>query len=265
MLLRAVHLLLTKRGLKRFVIMPLAANVLIYVLVVGLLIVVLWRWHPAVGDWDFWGPVGLWLAGASNWVLGPLKWIVALPAMFFLCYFTFTFVGFVIAAPLNDMLSGRVERAICVRKPESSVPLPLKGKLVVMSMLDALGILVRQLFWTVLVLPLLLVPVIGVVVLFLVTAYFTGLGFFDVAMARNHLCNLHKKPVMAAHRFQMLGLGMAMEILFLIPFAGLLMLPVGVTAGTLLYCRIDWTQWLAANKLDRPPGFCPPRCLSQST
>ena len=68
-----------------------------------------------------------------------------------------------------------------------------------------------------------------------------------------------------AHRFQMLGLGMAMEILFLIPFAGLLMLPVGVTAGTLLYCRIDWTQWLAANKLDRPPGFCPPRCLSQST
>ena len=59
----------------------------------------------------------------------------------------------------------------------------------------------------------------------------------------------------------MLGLGMALQLMFAIPFVGLLVMPIGVTAGTILYCHTDWER-LARNGWQPPDGFVPPRLPS---
>jgi CysZ protein len=260
---RAANLLLTARGVKPYAVLPLLANGLIYAIVMTLFIVLIAHWQPQVGAWEFWGPTGRWLANALNFTLGPLKWIVAIPTLLVFCYFTFTIVGFIVAAPFNDMLAARVERAICHprlrgREGDERLPLMLTGRLMLLTMWDSLLIVARQLAWTAATLPLLVIPIVGFIPFFLVTAYFTGLGFFDTSMARNNLRNRHKAPVLRVHRWELLGLGAAMELLFMIPFAGLLLLPLGVTAGTILYCEIDWDRALRENGNQRPPGFTPP-------
>jgi Uncharacterized protein involved in cysteine biosynthesis len=118
--------------------------------------------------------------------------------------------------------------------------------------------LVKQLFFSILCLPFLLVPIIGFLPLFLVGSYFAGFGYVDTAMARNFLRARHKK-VLSRNRFwKILGLGVTMQILFFIPLLGLLLLPVGVTAGTLVYCGEDWQTRLGEAGLDIPSGFVPP-------
>lgn len=257
--MRAVNLLLTTRGLKRFAALPLVFNVLLYVLFLAGAVWLIGLIDVQVGPWEFWWGFGGWLSTAINWSLGPLKWLVAVPVLLLLCYYTFTMVGLIVAAPFNDMLSERVERAICEPKEKQSLPLRVTTALMVQSMLDAIGILGRQILWTLLVLPLIFVPLVGFLPLFLVGAHFAGLGYFDTSMARNNLRNRHKAPVLRVHRWELLGFGVAMQLLFLIPFVGLLMLPVGVTAGTILYTRIDWERALREAGLERPTGFIPPR------
>lgn len=262
--MRAVNLLLGTRGLKRFAVLPLVFNVLLYGLFLAGAVWLIGLIEVQVGPWEFWWGLGGWLANVINWSFGPLKWLVAVPVLLLLCYYTFTMVGLIVAAPFNDMLSERVERAICEPKEKQSLPLRVTTALMFQSMLDALGILGRQILWTLLVLPLVFVPVVGFLPLFLVGAHFAGLGYFDTSMARNNLRNRHKQPVLRVHRWEILGLGVAMQLLFLIPFVGLLMLPVGVTAGTILYTRIDWERALREAGLEKPVGFVPPRPPSRA-
>jgi len=124
-------------------------------------------------------------------------------------------------------------------------------------------ILLRQVFWTVVVLPFIFVPVIGMIPLFVVTAWFSGLGFVDTAMGRNYLRNRHKATALKERRWQVFGLGLAMELLFMIPLVGLLMLPLGVVAGTIIYCQCDWKRLLSEAGLDEPHGFVPPCIATQ--
>jgi uncharacterized protein involved in cysteine biosynthesis len=54
-------------------------------------------------------------------------------------------------------------------------------------------------------------------------------------------------------------MGIALQLLFLIPFAGLLILPVGVASGTIGYCERDWERILAEAGVEPPRGFAAPR------
>ena len=75
--------------------------------------------------------------------------------------------------------------------------------------------------------------------MFLVAAYFAGLGFVAVAAAQHGLTAQQRKTGLEAQRWWILGLGVAMKTLFLVPFLGILMLPVGVAAGTILFSRCE--------------------------
>ncbi len=256
--LQAARFLAQTRGVKRYAVLPLIFNAFLYACVMVLAVYLIYEWEWGGYQWDFWGGFGAWLSEASNWLLAALKWILLLPLVFLFSYFTFTVVGMVIASPLNDILSERVERALCQPRAAPGLPLRLTLTATLLSVMDSLLIVLKQAFFSVLVLPLLLIPVVGVLPLFLVTAYFAGLGFLDVGMARNFLRHRHKRPVIQERRWEILGLGAAMELLFMIPLAGLLLLPVGVSAGTLLYCGVDWEKVFRDNALPEPLGFVAP-------
>jgi len=218
-----------------------------------------WNWQMAGTEWHFWGGVGGWLYRFLDWFLDVIKWVVGLPLLFIICYFTFTSVGMIVASPLHDFLSERIELAICEPQDRPDWSLREQVRLSLRSMRDSLIIVVRQVVAMILTLPFLMVPYVGFLPLFLVTAYYTGLGFLDVAMARNNLRHAHKKPMIRRCRWQLLGMGLAMEWMFLVPFMGLFLLPMGVVAGTELYCRADWVGMFRRRGVEPPPEFVPPR------
>ena len=57
-------------------------------------------------------------------------------------------------------------------------------------------------------------------------------------MAANQLDHRQRRVLVAGHQWSILGLGIAIELLFLVPFAAIFVLPLGVNGATMLYCRV---------------------------
>ena len=255
---RGARFLIATRGLKRYAVLPLIFNIILYALAIGVFLYFVWNWDVYAVAWDFWGPVGRWLAAAVNWMGWLVKLVVVVLGLG-AAFFTFTGVGMALASPLNDILSEKVEMAYLGIEVKPGMPFRFTMRAGLLSFCDSLRNLARQLFYTVLTLPFLLVPLIGFIPLFLVGAYFAGFGFLDSAMARNFLRPPHKKLLVTKRYWEILGFGAAMQISFAIPGLGMLLMPVGVVAGTLLYCGEDWEKLMADGGLPLPEGFVPPK------
>lgn len=256
---KAVKYLFAHRGLKRYAALPLLLNVVLYVLALWVAFDYLWSWQPGEVTWRFWGPIGDWLSHSVNWMSWLVKIMVSMLVLG-VAFFTFTGIGMVIASPLNDILSEKVELVYCGQESRLSMPLRFTMKSAALSVYDSIHTLGNYLLLSLVALPFLLVPFVGIVPWFLVGAYFGGFGYLDSAMARNYLRPPHKKLLTSKHFWNVLGFGIAMQALFAIPFVGLLLMPVGVTAGTMIYCGEDWEKLLADGGLEKPEGFQPPVC-----
>lgn len=258
---QSVRLLLQLRGVKWVSLLPVVLNLFLYAAVIAgsVWLIGRWHWHVSGQPWQFWGGFGAWLHGLLEGTVGLAKWAIALPVLFGFCYFSFTAVGMIVGSPFYDLLSERVEHGLCEERER--VPASMRQRLrnLALSALDSLVLLGRQLVGILLTLPFLLVPGIGFMPLFLVTAYNTGLGFADLAMVRNDLRYAHKRLLIRRRRGQLFGLGIAMELLFLVPFLGLFLLPLGVVAGTIVYCRFDWRRAFVGSAKPPPVGFVPPK------
>lgn len=254
---KAIGFLFKNRGLKRYAVLPLLANIVLYILILLLSFWLLYRWEVKPVEWDFWGPVGSWLTSAYNW-LGWLVKIIVAAAIMAVAFFTFTGVGMVIASPLNDLLSEKVEAVYVGSAKSIDLPLRITAKAIFTSIYDSAWNLCRQFFYMAITLPFLFIPIVGFLPMFIASSYFSGFGFIDAAMSRNYLRMPHKKLLGRGNFWRIAGFGMTMQILFFIPFVGLLLMPVGVTAGTLMYCQTDWEGLFAASGLEKPLGFAVP-------
>lgn len=256
--LRGLRFLLANRGLKRYAILPLIMNVVFYGMAIAVFMYFLWHWDVYHVEWNFIGPLGRWLSAAVNWMGWLVKLAIGMGALA-AAFFTFTGVGMALASPMNDILSEKVEMTYIGGYTKMTMPFRFTVKAALLSIGDSLRNLVKQLCCTVIALPFLLIPVVGFLPLFLVGAYFAGFGFLDSSMARNFLRPKHKKLLVDKDFWEIVGFGSAMQAMFAIPFLGMLLMPVGVVSGTLLYCREDWEKLLAEGGVPLPEGFVPPR------
>jgi len=230
---RAAGLLLRHRSLRGVATLPMLVNLVLYVALMALAFWWIARWEPSwLGEW-----FGNEMAG---WVVTAAKWAVAVPVLLVVAYFTFTTVGMVVAAPFNDVLSARVEAVLRTGGPAGETEsLRAWTRQVIATAIGSARLLVLQVLLSLLALPFLLIPAVGFVPLFLVTAYFGGLSMIDVAVARHDPTAGRLRRVLPGRRLQTLALGAGTELLFFIPFAALLVLPLGVIGGTMLY--VTWT------------------------
>lgn len=257
--LQAALMILKSRGLKCWALIPLVINILLYILIISLGLWLLDSISIPEVEWDFVGKLGVYLSDIVNYLGSFSKWAVGIPVIILICYFSFTIVGMIIAAPFNDILSEKFENYIGTEQEDApDIPLRLNFTAALISIYSTLGFVSKQVFWSILALPLLFIPVVGMLPLFLVTSYFSGVGFLDVGMARNYLRYPHKKAAIKQNFWVVLGFGVAMELLFLVPLLGLLMLPLGVGGGTVLYCKVDWAGLLKKRGLASPVGFRAP-------
>ncbi|MBN1256557.1 MAG: EI24 domain-containing protein [Planctomycetes bacterium] len=258
--LRALRLFLAHPGLKRYALLPLLVNIVIFGLILAITIywilpgIDLSGYVPESDAWYL-----SWFLTPLKWVVTTFKWLFGLATIFFLFFYGFTAIGLVIASPFNDLLSEKVEGVLQGGGGQAKISLFVWGKATLFSLWESTKIAIWQLFFTLLTLPFLLLPIIGAAPLFVVNAYFGGLGFMDVALARHFLGSRHRQAGFAGRKMEIFGLGTAMVILMAIPLVGLLTLPLGVVAATILYCEIDWAGRLNRYGIKPPPGFIPPK------
>lgn len=217
--------LLTQRSLRRFVLLPLAINVVLFVLAI-------WAaTHYFDTFLDFVLPPGSWL-DYLRWLLWPLfalAWLIAV-------FYGFTITANLIGAPFNGVLAARAEHLITGSMPPEPPP---QGLAVVLPVLKSeLGKLWYLVSRAIPVLILFLIPGLNVLALPLWLAlgcWFLALEYGDYPLANHGIEGAAQRQALQRRRLDSLAFGAGIMVMTLIPGLNFLAMPAGVVGATQLW------------------------------
>jgi len=226
--------LVTQSGLRRYVVLPLLVNILVF----GLL-----------------GFVGI---EAFNWLLGQLLptgeawwvtlvrsvlWVFFAVAALIILLFTFSIIANLIASPFNGLLSARVEQRLRGQAPDS-------GRGLLTEAAAAIGGEIRKLLYFVLLLlvgvVVTFVPVVNLaspVVWALIAVWMLALEYMAYPMENRGLGFSRVRALARRERGAALGFGSAVMVVMLIPLVNLIVMPAAVAGATAM-----WVERLAAKE-----------------
>ncbi|MDN3555905.1 sulfate transporter CysZ [Halomonas maura] len=219
--------LVYSRGLRRYVFLPILANLLVYA---GMLAYVLAHF----GGW-----LEGWMAMVPGWLdwLSWLIWPLFLVSLVVIVFFTFTLVTHLIAAPFYGFLAERVECELTGRPP-------LDDRGVLRAGVDALG---RELVKLGYILPRMAVlfviswiPVVNLVAPLLwalFSAWTMAITYLDYPMDNNRVSFRDMRRRLAARRWPTLSYGGWVMLITWLPLANLFLLPGAVAAAVLMWDR----------------------------
>lgn len=221
--LTSLTYVLTTRGVKRHITVPIVLSVVLLVFLIGGTL--------ALATWLA-GPAGEG-AGAQ---FGRAIWQIALLVILLVgAYLLFFPLARVLLAPFADKISVRVETLALGEPPPSQFELGAAATDAGRALVEALKMLALQ---AVVSLPLLVIPVAGPVLAIAAGVFFNGLGTMDIALGRKRLRLGEKLALARRHLGFVLGLGTAVYIVALVPFVNLLAIPLGAVAATTGALRI---------------------------
>jgi CysZ protein len=171
-------------------------------------------------------------SGYSAWLRTGLD-IVGVGAVIFLLAWSFAWLFLIFASPFQDFISVEVERE--VRGFAGSAPEGFAGFL--RSMWQSV---VQAIVFTALTLLFLLagfVPLAGPILLFLWSAFVFGYSFVAIPSGRMAHRITERLSFARRHIGAVMGMGIAILSVSLIPFVNVLCMPIFVIAGTLLYIQ----------------------------
>ncbi|MBZ0070173.1 MAG: sulfate transporter CysZ [Thiohalobacteraceae bacterium] len=217
-------------GLRRFVIVPLLVNSLLFA---GLIFVALQGFEQLMAyllgflpDWLQW----------LQYLLWPL---FALSALLLLTY-SFTLVANLIAAPFNGVLAEAVEKHLTGQATEETGG----WRAIVMDIPRSLWSELQKLgYFALRALPLLLLFVIpGInfaapLLWMLFSAWMLALEYADYPMDNHGLKFREQRPRLRARPLLTLGFGLAVLGLTLVPIVNFLIMPAAVAGATALWTR----------------------------
>ncbi|MBX7150777.1 sulfate transporter CysZ [bacterium] len=154
-------------------------------------------------------------------------------------FYVFTVIGNMIASPFNSVLSERIEELQFNNKTDQS----FNFKLIIRDAYRAVMTECKRLLLFICIfIPIFIlnfIPVIGQALYFILMLVFTAWGlsftFMDYAMERKIVSFRLKVQILASRKSLMLGFGSMCFLFGLIPILNLFLIPVCVTAGTLIY------------------------------
>jgi len=217
--------LLNKPGVRRFVIMPLLINILIFA---GLIWLSADRFGgfidwmtPSLPDWLLW----------LTWLL----WLVFGLMAFIVLFFGFSILANLVGAPFNSYLAGAVEKYL------TGQALPKTGKSLWQDVVDALlGELKKILYYLLWAIPLVIINFIpGINLLAPVLwavfgAWMLSLEYTDYPLGNYGLTFPAIRRKISEQRMLSLGFGAAVMLATLIPLFNFLVMPVAVAGATAL-------------------------------
>jgi CysZ protein len=225
-LLEGVHLI-ARPGLRRFVMVPLLVNVLVFAL--GIAAGVAWfegfvsAMQARVPGWLQW----------LDWVLWPLFVLLLLAVVFY----GFSLVANLIAAPFNSLLAEKVELMLTGRPIEQGFDLKRLLKESIPTLIDELR---KILYAVVLGIPflfLLFIPLVGPVLWFLYTAWILTLQYTDYPMGNHGIALAEMRKRLRTRRLVSLGFGASTAGMSLVPILNFIVMPAAVAGATALWLR----------------------------
>lgn len=219
-------------GLRLFVLLPLAINLMLFVALIGFAIDQFSGWLASLM-----GSLPGWLS-----FLDFLLWPLFVILLLLMVFFTFTLLANIIAAPFNGFLAEKVE--VVVRGADNFPPF---------SWAELLAMVPRTLKRELRKLSYFLPRAIGLLLLSLIpglnliaTPLWLLFGVWMMAVQYiDYPCDNHKVSWddmlawLRAKRWQSLGFGGITYLALLIPFVNILMMPAAVAGATLFWVRED--------------------------
>jgi len=227
--------LITQKGIRPFVLIPLLVNIGVFSLAIYLaksqfdaLMAKMLAWLPSWLSW-------------VEWLLWPIFAVLILLAVFY----SFTIIANLIASPFNALLAERVEQKLNGQTitEESGMRTLLKnsGKAVASEVSKVL----YSLKWLPLLLIITVIPGINIIAPFawaVYGAWMLSLQYTDFAMGNHQLFVKDELPLLRQNRSVALGFGGILTLLMMIPIVNFFVMPVGVAAGAAF-----WVDRLSAS------------------
>jgi CysZ protein len=231
--LGAVRFLRGNRGLKRFLLLPMLLDLLVFVGLYAL------AWDQSqemlmqIADkGDTWYWIALYRA---------LLVVVVILLLLLVGLCTALLAG-VVAAPFNDLLAERTLN-IVDGEPNESFSVIRLGQDVSRSIIQQIRKLVFIVCCASVLFLLQFVPGLILVIQFflypLFTAFTASLEFMDYGMERRRLRFKQKRKFLMRHSGAVMGFGGSSALLLMVPVLNVLAMPVLVVAGTLMYLSIE--------------------------
>jgi CysZ protein len=222
--------LITQPGLRRFVLIPLLINILvfsaaIYYGVMKFESFIVWM-EAKIPSWLQW----------LDWILWPL-FVLALVIVVF---YSFTLVANILAAPFNGLLAEKVELHLTGRPLSEGGGLKKAMIELVPTLFDELRKLLYVLVWAIPFLILFLIPGVNAaapVLWFLYTAWMLTVEYCDYPMGNHGLKFREMRSRLRNRRLLGLGFGAATAGLTMIPVVNFIVMPSAVAGATALWVR----------------------------
>jgi len=222
--------MLPQRGVRAFVMIPLAANIVLFGLLgrlaLGYVATLITATELALPSW----------LSFLTWILVPILWL----AGGLLTGYASTFLVLLLTSPFHSLLAEKVEEQVTGR------PVPAIGGIAVALLAIPRGI-ARELSKFLTYIPVALVVLIlsfvpGINTLspllwFLLGAWMMSLQFLDYPMDNHRLPFSEVRSASAARRLSSLGFGGMVAFVSGIPFVNLVVVPAAVIGATLLWCE----------------------------
>lgn len=223
--------LLNENGIRRYVLMPLLINILIFSL--GL-----WFAFTQFDTFINWA-----LSGLPNW-LSWLEWIMwPLFALTFygLVFFSFSIIANIIAAPFNGPLAAAIERKLTNSFDLNSKPFLQEVKDSVrneiVKLKYSLYLMMPLAFLSLISLAFPLISPAVAVLWMVYTVWVLTLEYTDFPMANHGVAFRHMRVKLAEKRLLSLGFGSMVMLTTLIPVVNFLVMPVAVAGATKMYVK----------------------------
>lgn len=216
--------LITKPGLKRFVVIPLSINIILFISLFFLL-------KHFVGEFDIWFAQHLpsWL----RW-LASVLWVLFFLSFILVFVYTFVTLANIISAPFNSLLAEKVELYLT-----GSIPEP---RSLFDNIKDIPRILGRQLSILGYYLPralclliLFFVPIaqaFAAPLWFLFNAWFLALTYIDYPTDNHRIPMREVRAWLKERRWVSLGFGVSVLVATMIPVVNFFTIPAAVAAAT---------------------------------
>ncbi|MBT3038722.1 MAG: sulfate transporter CysZ [Candidatus Thiodiazotropha sp. (ex Codakia orbicularis)] len=220
--------LLTKPGLRPFVLIPLTINIIVFSLLIWLGVDqferLMDRFLPGDESWLAW----------LRWILWPLFAITLLLIIFY----TFTVIANLIAAPFNGLLAEKVELHLGGKIPNQPTGAKQIVKDVVPSIVSELRKLLYFLLRAIPLLILFLIPGLNIVAPFLwmaFSAWFLAVEYGDYPMANHNLAFKQQHMRLKQARYSSLTFGAGLTLMMMVPILNFIAMPTAVAGATLFW------------------------------
>ena len=222
--------MISQPGLRKFVIVPLIANIVLFSFLGWALYKMLFGFYLATMLM-----LPEWLQFLS-WLFTPLIWLIG----GLIAGYTSTFLVLILTSPFNTLLSEKVEESIT----GAAIADLDNTRAVFFEIPRALFREIRKLlYYLPMVLGVLLLTLIPILnslapfVWFLLGAWMMSLQFIDYPMDNHRLPFREVQEACAARRLSTLGFGGTVALFAGIPLLNLVVIPAAVIGATILWCE----------------------------